>query len=145
MRNNPIIRQIRTKTFFQWSFNRNRFFSSFFAKKCFSVRNVRQGLSYGTNIMILLEHILPFLSWKYCNFELHIGGQKIVRKRRLRECRFQHSASFYLRLSGVLHDKEEVGIGKSLFTHNNGQSSNSFFDQNFEPEFQTLPIIPPNV
>lgn len=45
----------------------------------------------------------------------------------------------------VLHDKEEPGIGKSLFTHNNGQSSNSFFDQNFEPEFQTLPIIPPNV
>lgn len=47
--------------------------------------------------------------------------------------------------SGVVHDKETPGIGKSLFTHNNGQSSNTFFDQNFEPEFNRLPIIPPNV
>jgi len=45
----------------------------------------------------------------------------------------------------VVHDKEEPNIGKSLFTHNNGQSSNSFYDQNFEPEFNILPIIPPNV
>ena len=45
----------------------------------------------------------------------------------------------------VVHDKEEDGIGKSLFTHNNGQSSNTFFDQYFEPEFDVLPEIPENV
>ena len=45
----------------------------------------------------------------------------------------------------VVHDKEEEGIGKSLFTHNNGQSSNTFFDQYFEPEWEVLPEIPTNV
>ncbi len=49
---------------------------------------------------------------------------------------------FYL---GVVHDKEEEGIGKSLFTHNNGQSSNTFYDQYFEPEWDILPEIPENV
>ena len=45
----------------------------------------------------------------------------------------------------VVHDKEEEGIGKSLFTHNNGQSSNTFFDQYFKPEYDELPEIPENV
>jgi hypothetical protein len=45
----------------------------------------------------------------------------------------------------VVHDKEEVGVGKSLFTHNNGQSSNTFYDARFEPEWNILPIIPENV
>ena len=45
----------------------------------------------------------------------------------------------------VVHDKEEEGIGKSLFTHNNGQSSNTFYDQYFEPEWDILPEIPENV
>lgn len=37
------------------------------------------------------------------------------------------------------------GIGKSLFTHNNGQSSNTYYDENFEPEWDILPEIPENV
>lgn len=45
----------------------------------------------------------------------------------------------------VVHDKETEGIGKSLFTHNNGQSSNTFYDQYFTPEWQILPMIPENV
>ena len=45
----------------------------------------------------------------------------------------------------VLHDKEEPGIGRSLFTHSNGQSSNTYFDQYFEPEWEELPEIPENV
>ena len=45
----------------------------------------------------------------------------------------------------VVHDKETEGIGKSLFTHNNGQSSNTYYDQYFEPEFDALPEIPENV
>lgn len=45
----------------------------------------------------------------------------------------------------IVHDKEEEGIGKSLFTHNNGQSSNSYYDEFFEPEFDELPEIPENV
>merc|ERR1711860_303241 len=45
----------------------------------------------------------------------------------------------------VLHDKETDDIGKSLFTHNTGQSSNSFYDQYFEPEFDIEPEIPENV
>lgn len=48
-------------------------------------------------------------------------------------------------ITGVLHDKETPGIGHSLFTHNNGQSSNSYFDEHFEPEFDILPEIPENV
>lgn len=45
----------------------------------------------------------------------------------------------------VVHDKEEELKGKSLFTHNNGQSSNTYFDQYFEPETDILPEIPDNV
>ena len=47
--------------------------------------------------------------------------------------------------SGVVHDKETDGIGKSLFTHSNGMSSNSYYDKNFEPEFDKVPEIPENV
>jgi hypothetical protein len=46
--------------------------------------------------------------------------------------RIEVARSFYRmfrNFSGVVHDKEEPNIGKSLFTHNNGQSSNSFYDQ----------------
>ena len=45
----------------------------------------------------------------------------------------------------VVHDKYEEGIGKSLFTHANGQSSNTYFELGFEPEFDVLPEIPENV
>ena len=45
----------------------------------------------------------------------------------------------------VVHDKYEDGIGKSLFTHANGQSSNTYFELDFEPEFDVLPEIPENV
>ena len=34
-----------------------------------------------------------------------------------------------------MHDKEEEGIGKSLFTHANGQSSNTFYDDKWRPEW----------
>ena len=37
--------------------------------------------------------------------------------------------------TGILHDKEEEGIGKSLFTHANGQSSNTFYDDKWRPEW----------
>ncbi len=46
---------------------------------------------------------------------------------------------------GVVHDKETDGKTKSLFTHNNGMSSNSYYDQDFRPEFDELPEIPMNV
>lgn len=45
----------------------------------------------------------------------------------------------------VLHDKEVVGIGKSLFFHENGRSSNFFYRARWEPEFDILPEIPENV
>ena len=47
--------------------------------------------------------------------------------------------------AGVVHDKETENIGKSLFTHPNGQSSNSYYEEDFEPEFDILPDIPENV
>lgn len=45
----------------------------------------------------------------------------------------------------MVHDKETEGIGKSLFTHNNGMSSNSYYDSKFEPNFEEEPEIPENV
>ena len=36
-------------------------------------------------------------------------------------------------------------IGHSLFTHSNGQSSNTYFEENFEPEWDLTPEIPENV
>ena len=33
---------------------------------------------------------------------------------------------------------KEEGIGKSLFTHSNGQSSNTFYDDKWEPEWDVL-------
>eukprot|EP00095_Tigriopus_kingsejongensis_P008816 maker-scaffold1015_size70757-snap-gene-0.10 protein:Tk08816 transcript:maker-scaffold1015_size70757-snap-gene-0.10-mRNA-1 annotation:"hypothetical protein DAPPUDRAFT_305821" len=45
----------------------------------------------------------------------------------------------------AVHDKETTGIGKSLFTHSNGMSSNSFFDSKFEPNFEQQPDVPENV
>jgi hypothetical protein len=30
---------------------------------------------------------------------------------------------------------EEEGVGKSLFTHSNGQSSNTFYDDKWRPEY----------
>ncbi len=45
----------------------------------------------------------------------------------------------------MVHDKEMPGVGKSLFTHSNGQSSNTYYDPYWEPEFEILPEIPENV
>ena len=45
----------------------------------------------------------------------------------------------------VVHDKETENIGHSLFTHSNGQSSNTYFEENFEPEWDLTPEIPENV
>ena len=47
--------------------------------------------------------------------------------------------------SGLLHDKYTEGIGNSLFTHSNGMSSNSYYDEYWEPEFDAVPEIPENV
>ena len=47
--------------------------------------------------------------------------------------------------AGVVFDKETVGVGKSLFFHENGRSSNFFYKANWEPEFRILPDIPDNV
>ena len=57
---------------------------------------------------------------------------------------FKCSNIFYIS-KGVLHDKEEEGIGKSLFTHANGQSSNTYYDEHWQPEWDILPEIPDNV
>ena len=48
-------------------------------------------------------------------------------------------------VSGLLHDKYTEGIGNSLFTHSNGMSSNSYYDEYWEPEFEAVPEIPENV
>ena len=45
----------------------------------------------------------------------------------------------------MLHDKYTEGIGNSLFTHSNGMSSNSYYDEYWEPEFDAVPEIPENV
>jgi len=45
----------------------------------------------------------------------------------------------------LVHDKENVGLGKSLFFHDNGRSSNFYSQKNFKPEFDILPEIPENV
>ena len=45
----------------------------------------------------------------------------------------------------VVLDKFEEGIGKSPSTHAHKQSSNTFFEKYFEPEFDILPEIPENV
>ena len=52
---------------------------------------------------------------------------------------------WWLDVSGVLHDKETENIGRSLFTHSNGQSSNTFFDKDWLPEFDFKPLLPDNV
>ena len=52
---------------------------------------------------------------------------------------------WWVDLSGVLHDKETENIGRSLFTHSNGQSSNTFFDKDWLPEFDFKPLLPDNV
>ena len=52
---------------------------------------------------------------------------------------------WWIDVSGVLHDKETENIGRSLFTHSNGQSSNTFFDKDWLPEFDFKPLLPDNV
>ena len=52
---------------------------------------------------------------------------------------------FCLFTTGVLHDKETENIGRSLFTHSNGQSSNTFFDKDWQPEYDFKPLLPDNV
>ena len=51
----------------------------------------------------------------------------------------------WLFITGVLHDKETENIGRSLFTHSNGQSSNTFFDKDWQPEYDFKPLLPDNV
>ena len=48
-------------------------------------------------------------------------------------------------LSGVVRDKEVTNVGRSLFFHENGRSSNFFYRSNWIPEFDILPEIPENV
>jgi len=45
----------------------------------------------------------------------------------------------------AVFDKEVPGVGRSLFFHENGRSSNFFYDKSWEPEFRILPEIPDNV
>jgi len=45
----------------------------------------------------------------------------------------------------LVHDKETDGVGRSLFFHENGRSSNFFTKVDWEPEFRILPEIPENV
>ncbi|KAK7080924.1 hypothetical protein SK128_016330 [Halocaridina rubra] len=44
-------------------------------------------------------------------------------------------------LKWVLDDKEDPEKGKSLFFHNNFRSSNYYYDEYFEPEFEAFPIL----
>ena len=46
---------------------------------------------------------------------------------------------------GLVHDKGSEEVGKSLFYHENGRSSNFFHRSDFQPEFNILPEIPENV
>ena len=48
-------------------------------------------------------------------------------------------------IAGLVHDKGSEEVGKSLFHHENGRSSNFFHRADFEPEFSILPEIPENV
>lgn len=45
----------------------------------------------------------------------------------------------------MVQDKEDPQVGRSLFHHENGRSSNFFHRKDFEPEFNFLPEIPNNV
>jgi hypothetical protein len=47
--------------------------------------------------------------------------------------------------TGHVEDKEMPGVGKTLFFHENGRSSNFYYDAQFEPEFVLVPEIPSNV
>eukprot|EP00096_Caligus_rogercresseyi_P016873 TRINITY_DN996_c0_g2_i3.p1 TRINITY_DN996_c0_g2~~TRINITY_DN996_c0_g2_i3.p1 ORF type:complete len:1255 (-),score=221.80 TRINITY_DN996_c0_g2_i3:184-3948(-) len=48
-------------------------------------------------------------------------------------------------INWVLHDKEALNIGRSLFHHGKGRSSNFYYSRSFEPEWEILPEIPENV
>ncbi|CAG0880442.1 unnamed protein product [Cyprideis torosa] len=45
----------------------------------------------------------------------------------------------------AVEDKEDPNKGKTLFLHENGKSSNFFYDNVFEPDFDEFPEIPTNV
>jgi len=48
-------------------------------------------------------------------------------------------------LQWLVHDKGSEEVGKSLFHHENGRSSNFFHRADFQPEYDILPEIPENV
>lgn len=48
-------------------------------------------------------------------------------------------------LKWLVHDKESPELGKSLFFHENGRSSNFYHRKDFVPEFDNYPEIPQNV
>ena len=45
---------------------------------------------------------------------------------------------------GAVDDKVDPFKGKSLFTHENGRSSNFFFDASFQPIYEVRPLLPLN-
>ena len=45
----------------------------------------------------------------------------------------------------LVHDKETPELGKSLFYHENGRSSNSYHRSSWTPEYHLYPEIPQNV
>ena len=77
--------------------------------------------------MNLLWNVSQFISIdhlnEYMRFEIQFNDQLRILK------------YLYHIYTGILHDKEEEGIGKSLFTHANGQSSNTFYDDKWRPEW----------
>lgn len=47
-------------------------------------------------------------------------------------------------LLGAVDDKSDPYKGKSLFYHENGRSSNFFYDATFQPIFDVRPLLPAN-
>ena len=73
------------------------------------------------------------------------GSKNKERNKERNNERNKERGKFVLFSLGIVHDKEEPGRGHSLFTHNQGLSSNSYYDPNFEPEYDITPEIPENV
>lgn len=46
--------------------------------------------------------------------------------------------------AGSVDDKFDPYKGKSLFYHENGRSSNFFYDATFQPIFDVRPLLPAN-
>ena len=56
---------------------------------------------------------------------------------------FRKSSNLLICL-GAVDDKFDPNKGKSLFYHENGRSSNFFYDATFQPIYEVRPLLPVN-